>query len=684
MIPNAKQHRVIMSGATESAQFGISAEDSAHIMTILRDTLYSDKILAVLREYSANAWDAHREVGKGDVPIKVTLPTDLEPTLKIRDYGTGLSPDAVFRVFTQYGKSTKRDDNKAVGMLGIGSKSGFSYADAFTITTWNGGQKYIYTAFLDESNLGMLSLLHQEACRGNDTGTEITIAIQKKDIHLFHDTARNLFQYFIPRPEINIALPLAIPNNEKLVHGIIRTDETNWVAIMGCVPYRVDMDQITELVEYDGDTISRFGGVLYFDIGTVEVNASREELKYSDRTKKALVQKFNDLVDEYVQHTLKIIHSSTETSWEKRLRAQDLNKIGLAPDGDLFAKWVVIKEDFLRNEFKLWRGSEMARTVNINEKSRIVIQDDFKRSLGGFSLQEYDYLVRPTDKTKNQETRDAVDAFILDLDIQGIPVINLSTLSWQPKRVNAHKEKNIKHHVKNFKFIPNTYYQKPYSQHWEAETEREATDDDIYVILQNFTSLNYSFFTLYSQDVKLAKVFNKTIPDVYGYKSTVARPVNTAPGKSYNQWSEEFRQSLMTDEVVKILVLEQQAQAMYRYFYKGYGNYYLNISDTDLMALNISLGTDHPISVFYSNAQKAKEELHSRSLDKNIIIMLEEIAKKANISIALDTAKDIKQTYQGFLDKYPLFSLIDESLLQLFEYNRSKWFDYIKLVDKNS
>lgn len=29
-------------------------------MTILRDTLYSDKVLAVIREYSANAWDAAR------------------------------------------------------------------------------------------------------------------------------------------------------------------------------------------------------------------------------------------------------------------------------------------------------------------------------------------------------------------------------------------------------------------------------------------------------------------------------------------------------------------------------------------------------------------------------------------------------------------------------------------------
>ena len=42
-----------------SAEFGISKGDEAHLMQILRDTLYSDKVLAVLREYSSNAWDAH-------------------------------------------------------------------------------------------------------------------------------------------------------------------------------------------------------------------------------------------------------------------------------------------------------------------------------------------------------------------------------------------------------------------------------------------------------------------------------------------------------------------------------------------------------------------------------------------------------------------------------------------------
>src|SRR4029077_7352887 len=129
MRSNESPRSVATSLPADSAAFGISAADSAHIMTILRDTLYSDKILAIMREYGANAWDANREAGRGQEPIEVTIPARGAPTLVIRDHGPGLSRDDIKKVYTQYGASTKRDSDLAVGMLGIGSKSGFAYTD---------------------------------------------------------------------------------------------------------------------------------------------------------------------------------------------------------------------------------------------------------------------------------------------------------------------------------------------------------------------------------------------------------------------------------------------------------------------------------------------------------------------------------------------------------------------------
>ena len=82
MIP-AQTERTVYAAETDSARFGISAADSVHLMTILRDTLYSDKVLAVIREYSANAWDAAR-----GTPIEVALPTHSAPVFSVRDRPT--------------------------------------------------------------------------------------------------------------------------------------------------------------------------------------------------------------------------------------------------------------------------------------------------------------------------------------------------------------------------------------------------------------------------------------------------------------------------------------------------------------------------------------------------------------------------------------------------------------------
>lgn len=48
MIPAQTQRSVETSPVAASASFGISQNDVAHILTMLRDTLYSDRVLAVL------------------------------------------------------------------------------------------------------------------------------------------------------------------------------------------------------------------------------------------------------------------------------------------------------------------------------------------------------------------------------------------------------------------------------------------------------------------------------------------------------------------------------------------------------------------------------------------------------------------------------------------------------------
>src|SRR6476469_3924392 len=110
----------------------INEDALTHIMSFLTD-LYSDPEMAVIREYSTNAYDAHVE-GFVDRPIEVTLPTNLSPFFRVRDYGAGLDEDDIREIYSQYGASTKRESNDVNGMLGLGCKSALTYTDQFTLT----------------------------------------------------------------------------------------------------------------------------------------------------------------------------------------------------------------------------------------------------------------------------------------------------------------------------------------------------------------------------------------------------------------------------------------------------------------------------------------------------------------------------------------------------------------------
>ena len=119
---------------TEVQLSQIDEESLTHIIGLLSN-IYRDPQLAVIREYSTNAVDAHVEVGKANVPIQVRLPTESEPIFAVRDFGRGLTKEMMFRVFKNYGSSSKRTTNELTGGLGIGAKSAFAVTDNFSIVS---------------------------------------------------------------------------------------------------------------------------------------------------------------------------------------------------------------------------------------------------------------------------------------------------------------------------------------------------------------------------------------------------------------------------------------------------------------------------------------------------------------------------------------------------------------------
>jgi hypothetical protein len=295
MIVTQTKANVVTQGVQGAVSFGIKQEGLAHIFNVLRNQLYSDKILAVLREYSCNAVDAHTEAGHNR-PIEVTLPSRLSLELKIRDYGTGLSETDIQEIYAFYGESTKRKSNSLIGQLGLGSKSAFAYGDNFVINSYYNGVKTIYNAYIDPSQIGQIAKL-ASASTNEANGVEIVIPVKPADCETFVNTARSLFTFFKVKPIVRGAANFTYEEKPSIYSGadwrIFKADRNsygrNCVAVMGNIGYTISSSALKLDENNDAEaTIERLLSncdiQLDVPIGELDIAASREGLQYTDRT----------------------------------------------------------------------------------------------------------------------------------------------------------------------------------------------------------------------------------------------------------------------------------------------------------------------------------------------------------------------------------------------------------------
>lgn len=710
MIPNHTNRNVQTSGVTATGEFQISLDHSAHIMKILRSQLYSDKILAILREYSANAWDANREVGKQDVPIKVVLPTTLDPSLYVRDYGPGISHEDMFAIYAQYGVSTKRGSNGQVGMLGIGSKSGFAYTDSFTVTTWQDGTQRIYAALLNNDEKGTLNLL-DESPSDEPNGTEVQIPARPTDIPNFVQKAEKLFFHFRPRPDINITLPPEPVPEVVMQHGSISRGHGIWMVVMGCIAYSIDLSQLRGLNAHRGgagDFLDRLDGYLYFGIGEVEIAASREGLEYSDKTKRVLIDKFIDIVDEFVKHTLDKIEAGDFTFWERRCRAQVLNDLQL-PIPSVMTSLTDERIDFGDTKsFVITYGPKQSqvRYVHVGPAVRLLIRDEV-RKIDGYGLSIMDYVIRlnsdviplPTMEDVRKELAEIVET----AKITGIQIADISSVSWHAKAkfsILPQKKTNKKHQVKTFVLkTDKTHYGIPWSDCWDIE-DRVPADDDVYVLLRGFKILHDSntdtydagirFYSQYVKDRDILKPLKIPIPKIYGYKSTEKVPIDVTKilGKSYADWRMAYlKQATQYPSTKKIFDSLEWVKLITRSSRLHHYRDNTSISPKILTKLFTTLGKDHIICVFLRKVLIAKRELKRVNQDKiNALNSLLKLLTKEDMDSNDVVEKTEKEVFKENIEKtYPMFELFDGGFNNLIDDDTSTdaWIEYIQLVDRD-
>ncbi len=331
MITTSTQTTLKQSDDFKSFQFGIKESGLSHIFNVLRNQLYSDKVLAVIREYSCNAVDAHVEIGKADVPIKVTLPTQMTPEFKVRDYGRGLTETEIAEIYAMYGESTKRGSNEQIGQLGLGCKSAFAYGDNFIINSFMDGTKTTYNAFIDPSDIGQISIMGREKTN-EKSGVEIVIPVKSDDFQEFYDKAVTLFKHFKVVPDVRGANRDDLKRQLEKSKVIIEKDNWRLVegdshAIMGNISYPLDSGALNIGWQDERAELLSSGVEIDFAIGDLEISASREALQYTDRTKKAIINILETIL-KALPDALGEKFKECETLWDAKMLYNDAFKHG--------------------------------------------------------------------------------------------------------------------------------------------------------------------------------------------------------------------------------------------------------------------------------------------------------------------------------------------------------------------
>ncbi len=325
------------------------------LFQLLFGTLYKNKIESVVRELLANAKDASVQQ-KTKVPIEIHAPQILEPWFSIKDYGIGMDSDTIVDVFGNFGSSTKQNSNKYIGAYGLGAKSCFQM-NQFSVSSNKDGINNVYQFFIDKDGAPSNVQLHQGKTKESN-GTEIKIAINDaNDFQEFQNAIRKYGTWIGHPLKCNSSIKFEKPELEyKEPHfSVTKSDVDSPTVVVGGLIYNFDWHEITGY-QYGSSRIVnpvKDSRIIYFaNIGDIDFTASREECRYTDKTKAFFLQ-VNKEVNAWYKDLLKDktsfwIHQNV-ADWESSYRGAF--DYGFPIISKSFRKWMSTQRDRIYKKY---------------------------------------------------------------------------------------------------------------------------------------------------------------------------------------------------------------------------------------------------------------------------------------------------------------------------------------------
>lgn len=369
----------VTRGSKPIEESGFVIGDDAHLIKLLRDSLYSNPILAICREIASNARDAHREVGTPELPIRITIPNHLNESIVFQDFGPGISPERVYTVYRQIGNSTKRESNSETGGFGLGAKTPFAYTSSFIVDTISVITSQFDVDLLNKANETNLTLedvkgqnlkcnyinalggecgnngsvrCFSAELTGEPTGTQVTIGVRPNDRMEFAEGVIESTKHWDVRPQIEGDKSLDWPEfSAAIISGERwslneKTGTFGQYAIVDGIEYPL---KIREMIKKNRDlkhnklleALEQAHFYVRANTGDISLTPSREALQYNDHT------------IQYLMDILKDINSLLETKLQANIDACENYK-------DACVELKKFNDSIIRfNDAIYWKGNKV-------------------------------------------------------------------------------------------------------------------------------------------------------------------------------------------------------------------------------------------------------------------------------------------------------------------------------------
>jgi hypothetical protein len=292
------ESNVLLEGQSQES-IGMSLDlDSAQIlMQMLSKNLYSDDIGSAIRECASNALDSHRRAGV-DTPIIVSFKENSSYNYEfcVEDFGIGLDADDVKNIISKYGKSTKRESNTELGMMGLGFKAPLAYSSSFYFVCRKDGMERKYMMYEGEDTNTIDLLYEMPTTEGN--GVKVIIPVKYSDAYQFRKKIKEQLCYFE-------SVYFDVPGDSSITNDFVISRHTHFQFSEMSTDDRLHicLDNVYYPLDFEKVGIDRidFPVALRFTLTDgLYPTPNRESLRYTQEAKQIIIAKLGQVADYFV------------------------------------------------------------------------------------------------------------------------------------------------------------------------------------------------------------------------------------------------------------------------------------------------------------------------------------------------------------------------------------------------